>query len=157
MCSILGQNYQFQISPPTITTDRSCGICPNGTFIQQGICVNASNCLPGYQQIAPSTSSSDRQCQVCLPGTIDPTSAGTGNCTLCSPGCYTPQASIGSCSSFLCAPGSCDIDSNPATPCVPCSGVYNYQNSAGQTYCINATVCGFGQRELLVSLFELRK
>ena len=131
-----------------LTSFLCSGICPNGTFGQNGQCISTTQCPPGTMLVAPATSSSNRVCQTCPAGTSDISGNASAPCFQCPAGGYTPAMSVGPCSLYVCNVGTADLDDNPATPCQPCDGVTDYQGQPGQTFCNNVTVCGPGYQEL---------
>lgn len=65
-------------------------------------------------------------------------------CPACSIGTY---GAGGTTACAACAPGFVDMDMDPATPCVMCNGMTQYQNQSGQVSCMNVTQCLAGSQQ----------
>lgn len=49
---------------------------------------------------------------------------------------------------YQCPPGTADVDSNPATPCVPCVVGLQYQDTSASLSCKNVSQCAAGYQQL---------
>jgi hypothetical protein len=133
---------QFVVLQPTATSDRVCRNltqCPPGFFhIVLATATSDRLCMPCGAGTADTDRNASTPCDDCTAGTYAAFAGIDGPCYVCpagtfgvsrrltSAGCsgncprgtYSPP---GSTSCPLCAPGTVDLDSNSATPCVVCN------------------------------------
>lgn len=82
----------FTVAPPTLSSDRSCEECKDGTFSTESntlTCLPLTDCPVGTHIIAPTSSSEDRRCESCIAGVGFSTSINEASCErvkVCQPG-----------------------------------------------------------------------
>jgi hypothetical protein len=107
---------EYQITAPTVTSDRTCNECAAGTFSNasnllecfacgddefqpsagQGSCTRHTVCAVGEQQTVAPTATSDRTCNECAAGTFS-NASNLLECFACGNGDFQPLAGQGFC------------------------------------------------------------
>ena len=133
-----------------------CGggsLCPAGQYaVKVGDVVTSCAaysppCTLGTTETTAPGKFNDRVCSPCQAGYVGTMVDGVAGCsaTKCPAGTYVPAGlAVDSCADAECAVNTVDVDSDPTTPCVPCTGATPFAHR-GTTRCVATWTCPPGQ------------